>query len=201
MRAEIQLAPPPIGYVRVELGRGEVGVAEHLLNAAEVGAALEQMGGEGMPEQVRVDPQRLEARFLGEATENQERAGARQRAAAGVQEELGPRAAVEVGAAHCDVPAERFDRRPAERHDPLLRALAECTHDPVVEVDRAPVQAVASLTRRPAPYISSTSARSRIARGVVPEAASISRSASAGESVRGRVLARRGSWSAAAGLS
>jgi hypothetical protein len=31
---EVQLAAPPIGYVRVELGRREVGVAEHLLDAA-----------------------------------------------------------------------------------------------------------------------------------------------------------------------
>ena len=64
MRAEIQLAAPPIGYVRVELGRGEVGVAEHLLDAAEIGAAFEQMGSEGMSEQVRVHAQRLKPRHL-----------------------------------------------------------------------------------------------------------------------------------------
>src|SRR5256885_4442607 len=32
---EVGVAPPPVGHVRVELGRGEVGVAEHLLNGAQ----------------------------------------------------------------------------------------------------------------------------------------------------------------------
>src|SRR5918994_5357422 len=39
MRLEVQLATSPIGYVRVELGRGEVGVTQHLLDAAEIGTA------------------------------------------------------------------------------------------------------------------------------------------------------------------
>ena len=90
VRAEVQLPTAAIGYVRVQLGRGEVGVAEHLLDAAEVGAALEQVGGEGVPEQVRVHAQWLQARFFGEPAEDQEGAGARERPAAGVQEELGP---------------------------------------------------------------------------------------------------------------
>jgi len=46
VRLKVQLAPTPIGYVGVQLGRGEVGVAEHLLDAAQVGAAFEQMRGE-----------------------------------------------------------------------------------------------------------------------------------------------------------
>ena len=45
VRLEVQLPAAPVGYVCVELGRGEVGVAEHLLDAPQVGAALEQMGG------------------------------------------------------------------------------------------------------------------------------------------------------------
>jgi hypothetical protein len=31
MRAEVQLATSTVGYVRVQLGRREIGVAEHLL--------------------------------------------------------------------------------------------------------------------------------------------------------------------------
>ena len=42
--------------VGVDLGGGEVGVAEHLLDRAEVGAALEQVGGEAVAERVRRDP-------------------------------------------------------------------------------------------------------------------------------------------------
>ena len=43
MRLKIQLAAAPIGYVRVELGRGEVGVAEHLLDAAQVAAIIARL--------------------------------------------------------------------------------------------------------------------------------------------------------------
>ena len=88
MRLEVQLAAAPIGYVRVELGRGEIGVAEHLLDAPEVGPALEQVRRERVAEKVRMDALGLEARSLGEAAQDQERAGAREAAAAGVQEEL-----------------------------------------------------------------------------------------------------------------
>jgi len=34
VRLEVQLAPPPVGDVRLQLGRREVGVPEHLLHGA-----------------------------------------------------------------------------------------------------------------------------------------------------------------------
>src|SRR5437588_13028033 len=40
--------------VAVDLRRRERGVAEELLDRAEIGAALEQMGGERMPQAMRV---------------------------------------------------------------------------------------------------------------------------------------------------
>ena len=43
VRLEVQLAPAPVGDVCVELGRGQVGVPEHLLHGTEVGAALEEV--------------------------------------------------------------------------------------------------------------------------------------------------------------
>jgi hypothetical protein len=49
VRLEIQLSTTPIGYVRVQLGRGEVRVPEHLLHGAEVGAALQQVRRERVP--------------------------------------------------------------------------------------------------------------------------------------------------------
>jgi hypothetical protein len=49
VRPEIQLSTAPIGYVGVELRGGQIRVAEHLLNRAQIGAALEQMRGERMP--------------------------------------------------------------------------------------------------------------------------------------------------------
>ena len=46
MRLEVDVAATPIRDVRVALGGAEVGVPEHLLNGAQVGAALEQVRGE-----------------------------------------------------------------------------------------------------------------------------------------------------------
>ena len=89
MRLEIQLAAAAVGYVGVELRRGQIRVSEHLLNGAQVGAALEQVGGEGVAEQVGVDAARLEARLVRELAQDQEGAGAGERAALGVEEELG----------------------------------------------------------------------------------------------------------------
>ena len=71
VRSEVQLPAAAIGYVRVELGGGEVGVAEHLLDAAQVGASLEQVRRKGVAEQVRVHALRLEACLLGEAAQDQ----------------------------------------------------------------------------------------------------------------------------------
>ena len=55
MGREIRFPASAIGNVRIELGRGEVGVAEHLLDAAQVGPALEQVRGERVAEKMRVD--------------------------------------------------------------------------------------------------------------------------------------------------
>jgi hypothetical protein len=41
VRLEIQLAPPAIGYVCVELRRREIGMSEHFLNRSQVCASLE----------------------------------------------------------------------------------------------------------------------------------------------------------------
>src|SRR5438045_9499374 len=111
VRLEVQLAPPPIGYVRVELGRGEVGVAEHLLDSAEICAAFEEVRRERVAQEVRVDAVWLEAGLLRELPEDEEDAGARERSAARVEEELHPRLALEVRAAVREVAAQRVGRR------------------------------------------------------------------------------------------
>src|SRR5689334_20994972 len=96
VRLVVQLAPTPIGYVRVQLGRREIGMAEHFLDRAEVRAAFEQVRRERVPQQVRVHTGGIEAGLLGSAPENQECAGARERPALRVEEELGAVAAVEM---------------------------------------------------------------------------------------------------------
>src|SRR5436305_1372671 len=103
MRSVVQLATPPIGYVRIELGRRQIRVSEHLLDRAEVGAPFEQVRREGVAQQVRMHTLRLEPGGRGEAAQDQEGARTRQRAALRVEKELGAMALVEIGAASRDV--------------------------------------------------------------------------------------------------
>ncbi len=48
------------GDVGVDLGGGDVGVAEQGLDNAQVGAAFQQVGGEGVAQDVRADPSRVD---------------------------------------------------------------------------------------------------------------------------------------------
>src|SRR5581483_9857066 len=135
MRSEVQLAATPIGYVRVELGGRQIGVPEHFLNRTEVGAALEEVGREGVPQQVWMDALGVEAGRLGEAAQDEECACARERAALGVEEELGPMPLVEVRPPVCEVAAKRLHCLAADRHDPLLRALADAANEATFKID------------------------------------------------------------------
>src|SRR5262249_12723728 len=76
----------------------------------------------------------------GEPAENEERASARERASAGVEEELGPVAPVEVGPAAGEVTAKRLGRLAADRHDSLLVSLPGAADEPLVEGDAAPLE-------------------------------------------------------------
>jgi len=40
-------------HMRVDFGGGNVGVPEHLLHAAQIGTAVDEVAGEGMPQYVR----------------------------------------------------------------------------------------------------------------------------------------------------
>src|SRR5205823_2910138 len=114
---------------------------KHFLHRSEVGPALQEMRGEGMSQEVRMDALRLEARLPGQAAENEEGPGAGQRAAAGIQEELGAVARVEVGPAAGEVPAEGVDGLAADRDDALLGAFADAADDPLLEIDARLVEA------------------------------------------------------------
>src|SRR4051812_22705107 len=140
VRLEIQLSPSAIGYVRVQLRRSEIGMAEHLLHCTEVGASLEQVRGERVAQEVRVDAFGLEPCLVGEATQDEEDTGAGERPAVRVQEQLLPVAAVEVRSTAREVAAEGIRCLPPDRHDPLLAALAEAADEPVLEIDGLPVE-------------------------------------------------------------
>ena len=138
---KVGVPPALVAHVRVQLGRGEVGVPEHLLDAAEIGATLEQMGGERVPEEVGVNSFRLETGAFGEAAQDHERSGAGEPSALGVQEELLPVAAVEVRAAASEIPANRLCGGTAERDDALLSAFAEAADEALIQVDAGLLEA------------------------------------------------------------
>ena len=72
--------------VRVDLGRGEVGVTQHLLHGAEVGATLEKVSREGVAKRVRSDPLD-DSRALGGALDDSPRPHPRQGLPARIEEE------------------------------------------------------------------------------------------------------------------
>jgi hypothetical protein len=141
MRLEEDLAPPPVRDVRVALGRPEVGVPEHLLHGAKIGASFEEMRREGVAEQVGVDTLRLEPGLARETAQDEEGAGAGEGAAARVQEELWSIAAVEMRPAEREVATRSLCGGAAEGHQALLASLANDADDPVVEVDGALLEA------------------------------------------------------------
>jgi hypothetical protein len=147
-------------------------MAEHLLHAPQVGAALEEVRRERVPEEVRVDTRRVEPRLPREPTQDEEGARAREGAALRVQEELAPVAAVEVRPAARKVAAKRLCRLPPERDEALFVALPHAADDPVLDVDTAPLErdgladaqpgAVEKLDERPV----TESTRRRSSRGL-----------------------------------
>src|SRR6266545_6809128 len=119
----------------VELRRAEVGVAEHLLDASQVGSSFQQVGRKRVAEDVGVDPLGVESGLAGQLPEDQERTCAREGPSLSVQEEVGAMAAVEIRSPPGEVAAERFRRLTPQRNDPLLVALPDAAHEAVVEVD------------------------------------------------------------------
>ena len=108
-------------------------MAEHLLDGAEVRSTLEEVGRERVAQEVGMHTLGLEAGALGQASKHEEGPGPRERAASGVEEELGSIATVEVGATEGEVSTYGLGSRTAERHEALLPALPENADDPLVE--------------------------------------------------------------------
>ena len=57
------LAQAFVGDMGVDLGGSDGGVAEHFLHAADVGAILQKVGGEAVPQAVRSNPPRNAGNF------------------------------------------------------------------------------------------------------------------------------------------
>src|SRR5690348_13002879 len=115
--------------VAVDLRRRERAVAEQLLDRPEVGAAVEQVGGEGMPEAMGVGNDATERARVEAATARREEQGV-----------VGSRR--EGGARLAEVAAEPDRRLLAERDDALLATLAAPDVDELLlEVDVSEVEA------------------------------------------------------------
>src|SRR6266540_2736383 len=141
MGLEVHLAPAAVGHVGVELGGREIGMAEHLLDAAQVGSAFEQVRGEGVPEQVRMHAPGLEPGFRGEPAQDEERARAREWPSLGIEKELRPVSAVQVRPAPGEVTLQSLDCLAAHRHEPFPVTLPDAPHKAQVEVHPGLVEA------------------------------------------------------------
>src|SRR5215471_2998220 len=137
---EVQLPSPPIGYVRVELCRRQIGMSEHFLNRSQVGAAFEEVRREGVAQEVRMDAFRLEPCLVRQAAEDEEYALAGERPAARVEEQLGAVALVEEGPAPREIAPERLRRLASHRYHTLLAPLAKTADEPVFEIDGLAVE-------------------------------------------------------------
>ena len=113
VRLEIQLATALVGYVGIELGRGEIGMAEHFLNRSQICSSLEEVRSKRVAEQMGVDPVGVETCFFGQFAEDQERTGPCQRPAAGVQEQLRAVADIQKRAAAGEVTEQGLRGVPA----------------------------------------------------------------------------------------
>jgi hypothetical protein len=129
---EVQLATSPIGYVCVELGRGEIGMTEHFLDAPQVGASFEEVCGERVAEQVGVDPLGVEPGLRRERR-RMKNAPARVSAPPWALRKSSGRWRRSRWGGRGRGTGGRPRRLPADRDDPLLVALAHAAHEAIVE--------------------------------------------------------------------
>ena len=128
MAAVVDAAEAPRVDVAVDLRRREGAVPEQLLDRAQVGAALEQVGRERVPQAMRVRAEAAQRRGVEPPA-----AGREEERVAGAAGELRPRPA--------QVARDPERRLLAERYDAVLRALAGADVDELLlEVDVAEVE-------------------------------------------------------------
>ena len=144
MRIPVRRLEAPGGNVRVDLCGREVLVTEQLLDDPEVGAAVQEVRGEGVAQGMRRHTLR-EARSRAEAVETVTQAADAERLAVVVQEQLDGRRVVGVTALEEDrspvleVVAKGPPRWCAEEAEPLLAALAEHADLATPEVECAEI--------------------------------------------------------------
>src|SRR5262245_34592717 len=128
-----QAPQPLLDDVGVDLRGRDVGVAEELLHGAEIGAALQQMAGKGVAEDVRRDARGLypggeskRLQLLAEALAGEMRASAR-----GKEPDRCALPFFLVGTDRREVDLERALRRLVQGHEPLAPSFALDGEHPV----------------------------------------------------------------------
>ena len=139
----VGLAQAFLGDVGVDLGGGERGVAEQRLDAAQVGAVVEQVGGEGVAQLVGGDPEGDRTELEVAVEQLVDRAGAD--AAAAFADEQ--RAGADGGVA--GVAVDGGERGSADRDDAFLAALAADAEGFGQGSRSATSRATSSAMRRP----------------------------------------------------
>ena len=142
---------------------------KHLLDAAQVSPSLEQVGREGVPEDVGVNALRVESGLLSEPAQDEERACARERSALGVQEQVRSVAPIQVRPPAGEVAPQCIRGLPAERNDALLVPLAHAAHEAVVQVDASALEpdSLADAEARPVKKLDERAIAKRARRGPV----------------------------------
>jgi hypothetical protein len=137
--------------VGVELGRAKIRVAEHLLDAPEIGAPFQQVRGEGMAEEVGVHAGRLQTGLACQPAQDEKDARAGERAALRVEEELGAVPAIQMRPAAGEV---RRRALAASRPSGTTRSLSPLPMQRTILFSRSTrprSRPTASPTRSPAP--------------------------------------------------
>ncbi len=137
MKAIVDRPEPRFEYMRVDLCRRKIGVAEHGLNGAQIGAVLQQVRGKRMAEDVRAERPR-NAGLLRVLLEDLPESYARKRAASCVEEQpcWKPRsAAYERGTAASLILVHPLHGGLADRNQPLLAAFSNARQILLLEVE------------------------------------------------------------------
>src|SRR5665213_1193894 len=129
MRLGDQAFQPLALHMGIDLRRRDVGVAEHLLNAAQIRAAVDQVAGEGVAQHMRRQFRRIEPGGERQLLEQLPATPPRQMAGGAARRKEPARSGpvFQKTVALIEIVFERASRRLAERHEAFFRTLA--AHD------------------------------------------------------------------------
>ncbi len=154
MRRVVHLHEVIHGYVGVPLGRRERSVAEELLDRAEIGSAVEEVGGARVPQRVRVQIRTTRAERAIPVYERLNRPRPHALSARGDEERRGfERAGAPVGETRppSEVRAHRVHTLLPERHDALLVSFSDHSDRRTREVYVAHVEPAQLADAKPRP--------------------------------------------------